>query len=259
MNNFQNQIKAWKNVLFALFLRELQSKFNDKFGLSWALIEPFMFIFIISFGRSFIAGDDVHTVPVFVFMFVGFLNVMTFTTLITQASMAIRKAKPLFAFRQVHPIAPVLVTTIIELAIKIGVILLGILAMYLAHIEGKVHDPILLFFLILNLFVLGFSLALIFAIAASFVPEVDKIKSMLTRPLLFISAVFFSLQDLPKEFWKYFTWNPLLHINELARFACYPSYGTEGVSLAFVQQCSISFLFLALASYHLSWKNVLAK
>lgn len=197
--------------------------------------------------------------PFFMFMFVGFLNVMTFTTLISQASTAIRRAKPLFAFRQVHPVAPVLVSTFIELAIKVGVILLGILAMYLAHIEGQVNDPILLLFLILNLFVLGFSLALIFAIASSFVPEIDKIKNMLTRPLLFISAVFFSMQDLPREFWKYFTWNPLLHINELARYACYPSYGTEGMSLAFVQQCTLSVLFLALASYHLSWKNVLAK
>lgn len=218
-----------------------------------------MFIFVISYGRSFISGADVHTVPVFMFMFVGFLNVMTFTTLISQASTAIRRAKPLFAFRQVHPVAPVLVSTFIELAIKVGVILLGILAMYLAHIEGQVNDPILLLFLILNLFVLGFSLALIFAIASSFVPEIDKIKNMLTRPLLFISAVFFSMQDLPREFWKYFTWNPLLHINELARYACYPSYGTEGMSLAFVQQCTLSVLFLALASYHLSWKNVLAK
>lgn len=246
-------------MLFALFLRELQSKFNDKFGLSWALIEPFMFIFVIAYGRSLISGDDVHTVPVFMFMFIGFLNTMTFTTLISQASMAIRRAKPLFAFRQVQPVTPVLVTTIIELAIKVGVILLGILAMYLADIEGQVNDPLLLLLLIFNLFVLGFSLSLIFAIGASFVPEVDKIKNMLTRPLLFISAVFFSLQDLPKELWKYFTWNPLLHINELARYACYPSYGTDAVSLAFVQQCTITFLFLALASYHLSWKSVLAK
>ncbi len=259
MDTFQNQIKAWKNVLFALFLRELQSKFNDKFGMSWALIEPFMFIFVIAYGRSLISGDDVHTVPVFMFMFIGFLNVMTFTTLIAQASMSIRKSKPLFAFRQVQPIAPVIVTTTLEFAIKIGVILLGILAMYLGHIEGQVNDPILLLTLLLNLFILGFSLALIFAIAASFAPEMDKIKNMLTRPLLFISAVFFSLQDLPKEFWKYFTWNPLLHINELARYACYPSYGTDGVSFAFVQQCTISLLFLALASYHISWKSVLAK
>ena len=102
-------------------------------------------------------------------------------------------------------------------------------------------------------------LGMIFAIAAAFVPEVDKIKSMLTRPLMFISCVFFSLQDLPEEYWPYLTWNPLVHFNELARYACFESYGTKGVSLNFVVEITIAFLFLSLWMYHITWKKVLSR
>jgi len=100
---------------------------------------------------------------------------------------------------------------------------------------------------------------MIFAIAAAFVPEVDKIKSMLTRPLMFISCVFFSLQDLPEEYWPYLTWNPLVHFNELARYACFESYGTKGVSLGFLIEITIIFLFLSLSMYHITWKKVLSR
>lgn len=259
MISFQNQIKAWKNVLFALFLRELQSKFNDKFGLSWALIEPFMFIFVISYGRSFLLGDDVHGVPVFMFMFLGFLGLMTFTSILGSASTAIKRSKPLFAFRQVQPLSPVITSTLMEAIVKAGVIILGIIAMYVLDIDGAVADPLLLFSLVILLFAFGASIALLFAIAASFVPEIDKLKQMITRPLMFVSAVFFSLQDIPKEFWPYFTWNPLLHLIELARFACYPSYGHEGVDFQYVLNCALVGLFLSLSCYHLTWKRVLSR
>lgn len=259
MNSFRHHLNAWKSVLFALFLRELQSKFNDKFGLSWAFAEPFLFIFVMSYGRSLISGNDVHSIPVFLFMFIGFLATMTFTSVLMQVSGSIKRSKPLFAFRQVQPIAPLLVSTIMELAIKLGVIIMGLLGMYLLHLEGQVEDPLLLLFLITNLFVIGFSLALLFAISTSFIPEVEKIKALINRPILFISAVFFSLQDLPRHIWPYFTWNPLLHINELARYACYPSYGDEGVSLMYVQSCSVCLLFLSLACYNITWKQVLSR
>ena len=259
MKRFNKHLKAWKNVLFALFLREIQSKFNDKFGLSWALIEPFMFIFVMSYGRSFLLGDDVHNVPVFMFMFLGFLGVMTFTSILGTSSTAIKRSKPLFAFRQVQPIAPLLTSTLMESLIKVGVVVLGSIAMYVLDIEGSIANPLLLLWLIVLLFVLGSSVALLFAIASSFVPEVDKLKQMVTRPLIFVSAVFFSLQDIPKEIWPYLTWNPLLHLIELARYACYPNYGHEGVDFQYLLNCTLIACFLSLSCYHLTWKRVLSR
>lgn len=259
MATFKAQLYAWRSVIFALFLRELQSKFNDKFGFSWAFIEPFLFILALSYLRSAVSGGDVHTVPVFIFMMIGMLGLQTFTTNLQSVSVSVRRNKPLYAFRQVQPISAIVTAGFLDLAIKVVVIALLVLSIYLTDETFTVNDPLLLIVLFLLLWLFSTSIGLVFAIAAAFVPEVDKIKSMFTRPLMFISCVFFSLQDLPHKFWSYLTWNPLVHFIELARFACFESYGHKGVSLSYAVEVTCIALFLSLALYHVTWKKVLSR
>ncbi len=258
MVSFKDQLYAWRTVIFALFLRELQSKFNDKFGLSWAFLEPFLFIALLSLIRGRLIGDDVHGLPVFVFMAIGLISLRTFVSLIMDVSGSIQRNKPLYAFRQVQPMAAMITAGFLELSIKVVVIALILLTIYLLGMDISLHNPLLLIVLFAELWLMGVALGIIFGVAIAFVPEVKKLMSFATRPLLFISCVFFSLQDVPQEYWVYLTWNPLVHLIELARFACYESYGDAGVSLAFIHTITLSSLFLGLAVYHISWKRVLA-
>jgi len=259
MATFKAQLYAWRSVIFALFLRELQSKFNDKFGFSWAFIEPLIFILALSYMRGVISGDDVHSIPLFIFMMIGMVGLQTFTSNLQSVSTSVRRNKPLYAFRQVQPISAIVTAGFLELSIKVVVIVLLALAIYLTGDTFSINDPLLLIFLFVLLWTLSLSIGLVFAVAAAFVPEVDKLKSMLTRPLMFISCVFFSLQDLPEKFWPYLTWNPLVHFNELARFACFESYGHRGVSLSYAVEVTLVILFLSLALYHVTWKKVLSR
>ena len=259
MVTFKDQLYAWRGVIFALFLRELQSKFNDKFGLGWAFLEPFAFIFALSYLRGLISGDDIHSIPLFLFMMIGMVGLQSLTTCLQSVSTSVRRNKPLYAFRQVQPISAILTAGFLEFSVKVVVVALLCLALYLMGETFTVNDPLLLISLFLLLWVFSISIGMIFAIAAAFVPEVDKIKSMLTRPLMFISCVFFSLQDLPEEYWPYLTWNPLVHFNELARYACFESYGTKGVSLGFLIEITIIFLFLSLSMYHITLNKVLSR
>ena len=259
MVTFKAQLYAWRSVIFALFLRELQSKFNDKFGLGWAFLEPFVFIFALSFFRSILSPGDVHSVPLFIFMMIGLMGLQSLTTCLQSVSTSIKRNKPLYAFRQVQPISAILTAGFLEFSIKVIVVALLALALYLIGEGFAIHDPLLLISLFALLWIFSISLGLIFAIAAAFVPEVNKIKALLTRPLIFISCVFFSLQDLPEKFWPYLTWNPLVHFNELARYACFESYGDKGVSMAFIVEVTIATVFLSLAMYHITWKRVLSR
>ena len=259
MVTFKDQLYAWRGVIFALFLRELQSKFNDKFGLGWAFLEPVLFILALSFMRGRLTGGDVHTIPIFIFMMVGLMGLQTFTQIFQGVSTSIRRNKPLYAFRQVQPIAAVVTSGILELSIKTVVAFLLTLVLYLMGMTFDIFNPLLFVGLCLLLGIFSVSIGLILAIAAAFVPEVDKIKSLMTRPLMFISCVFFSLQDIPKEFWPYLTWNPLVHFNELVRYSFFESYGNQGVSLQFFAIVTISSLFLSLSMYHITWKRVLSR
>lgn len=259
MVTFKEQLYAWRTVIFALFLRELQSKFNDKFGLSWAFLEPFVFILALSFFRGLVSDGDVHGISLFHFMMIGLVGLQSYTAGIQGVSMSIRKNKPLYAFRQVQPMSAIVTSGFLESFIKFVVIGLLALALYLIGDGISVNNYLLLIFLYGLLWIQCISVGLIFGIAAAFVPEVDKVKSMLMRPLLFISCVFFSLQDIPEIYWPYLTWNPIVHFNELARYACFPSYGDAGVSLSYAMETTAGCLFFALCLYHITWKRVLAR
>ena len=78
------------------------------------------------------------------------------------------------------------------------------------------------------------------------------------RPLIFISGVFFSLQDLPKNTWKYFDWNPLLHAIELSRQATYSSFGAVGVSHSYLSLVTITIFTFSLCLYVALWKKAIS-
>ncbi|MEW9799710.1 ABC transporter permease [Alteromonas sp. CYL-A6] len=259
MTQLRQQLYAWRSVIFALYLRELQSKFNDKFGTSWAFIEPFLFIMLLSFIRGRISGGDVHTVPIFIFMMIGLVGLRFLTETLTAVSRSVKKNKPLYAFRQVQPMSAILTSGFLELSIKVAVIGLLALSVYLMDQTFDMFDPLLLITLFVILWIFAISLGILFAVAEAFVPEVNKLKAFMMRPLMFISCVFFSLQDIPQEYWYLFTWNPLVHFLELGRYACFESYGHDGVSMNYILTISTGFLFFALAVYHISWKKVLAR
>ncbi|MDC8832676.1 ABC transporter permease [Alteromonas gilva] len=249
----------WRTVCFALFLRELQSQFNDKLGLAWAFVEPFLLVFGLAYIRSVISSSDVHGVPIMIFMMVGMITIQSFITPLNKVANAFTKNKPLYAFRQVQPIAGLLVSVFIEYAIKAIVVVLSIVALYLLDLTFEVHDALLLLTLFHLLWLMTFSMSCLFGIAMTYHPEVKKVINIFTRPLFFISCVFFSLQDIPKEYWHWFTWNPLVHIIELARYACYESYGDEGISFAYPLEFTLVVTFFAVSLYHITWKGLLSR
>ena len=259
MVTFKEQLLAWRRVIFALFLRELQSKFNDKLGLGWAFFQPFLFIFALSYARSLISGSTVHSMPILFFMLIGMLYIQSFLTSLGPVAGAIKKNKPLFAFRQVQPISAVITALVTEFLIKVGALILLILTLYLIDIDIRVDNPLLCIYLFALLWAFSGAVALIFGIAATYLPEIDKIKMFIQRPMFFISCVFFSLQDVPEKYWPYLTWNPMVHFIELTRYSAFTSYGHAGVSIGFVTSVTLILLFFGLALYHITWKKVLAR
>lgn len=254
----RSRLSIWLDVIFALFIRGMQSRFNDKFGISWAIIQPVSFIFILSFIRGAMNGAETHTMPTFVFMVYGIVCLQFFITTLTSSAKALQKDKPLFAFRQVVPISSFIATALFEYIVKLVVIVVLVVIMWFLDIELVLKDPLTVIINFTLLWLLAMSLGIIFAISTAFFPEVDKIREMAQRPMLFISAVFFSLQDVPQEYWVYLDWNPLLHAIELSRQAAYPSFGAVGVSQSYLYGCTLVICFLSLVIYKRYWKQAIS-
>jgi capsular polysaccharide transport system permease protein len=255
----RNKWEIWRDVIFALFAREIRTGFNDKFGLSWAIINPVIFISVLSFIRGSLAGPETHTIPTFTFMAIGILFIQSFLQTFGGSARSINKNKPLFAFRQVQPISAVLAGALFSLLIKIIVIIVIIIIMYFIGIELQISNPLLFFACFILLWLSAVALGLMFGIAELFIKEIGKVRELLTRPMFFISATFFSLQDIPREYWSFLDWNPVLHAIELSRSAVYSTYGSEGVSLEYLSGTVLVLSFFSLAVYHVCWKQAISR
>jgi capsular polysaccharide transport system permease protein len=73
--------------------------------------------------------------------------------------------------------------------------------------------------------------------------------------MFFISGVFFSMRDIPKDYWWLLDWNPLLHAIELSRYSSYTTYGTTGVSFTYLWTLTLLSLFFSLLFYRAFWKK----
>lgn len=255
----RNNWEIWRDVIFALFAREIRTGFSDKLGLSWALVNPIIFIFILSFVRGLMDGGDTHNIPTFVFMAYGLIYIQTFLQTLQNCSMSIKKNKSLFAFRQVQPISAVIATAMFELLVKIFVVVGIFIIMFFIGIDIDIADPLLMIYCLISLWWLSVMLGLLFAVAIAYVPEASKLMSVMTRPLFFISGVFFALQDFPREYWHYLNWNPILHAIELTRYAAYPAYGNEGVSVSYLSMATLIITFLSVSVYYTNWRQVISR
>ncbi|MBT0585062.1 ABC transporter permease [Alteromonas oceanisediminis] len=251
--------QIWQDVIFALFIREIRTGFNDKFGLSWAVINPVAFIVVLSSIRGFINGPYTHSLPTFTFMAIGVLFIQSFLRTLNSCASSIKKNKALFAFRQVQPISAVIAAALFEFLVKIFSATSILVIMYFIGLEIQISDGLSFIANFTLMILLACSLGLFFGIIEQYVSEIGKIREMVSRPMFFISASFFSLQDIPREFWPYLTWNPVLHAIELTRYALMPSYGNEGVSFYYFCAVVLGVLFLSLAVYFVYWKQAISR
>ena len=255
----RSTIKVWGDVIFAIFLREIKSKFSDKLGIIWAVISPLSFILMMSSMRGVLGGETTHSMPNFFFMAYGLVYIQLLISTISAAGGAIQKNKSLFAFRQVQPISSIIACCGLELLIKIFVIIPIFLFAAFLRLEIQIADPLEVILNLIKVWLIGMSIGTLFSLASCYVTEVTKIQSLLIRPLLFISGTFFSLQDFHPSIWPYLDWNPILHAIELSRQAAYPTFGAVGVSDFYLDISTLVCVFFALACYHISWKQAISR
>jgi capsular polysaccharide transport system permease protein len=255
----RSTLQVWGDVIFAIFIREIKSSFNDKFGLSWALISPMIMIVVMVAIRGAFDNGETHGMPTVFFVLYGVVLIQFFLSVLEKTSRAIQKNKPLYAFRQVQPISSVIAIAVFELLVKCVLVILLIIIAFITHLEMYMDDPIEVIFIVFRIWLIAVSTGILLALATCYVPEVNKLQIFITRPLFFISGIFFSLQDIPIDYWHYLDWNPLLHAVELMRYAVYPSYGNVGVSDFYLNVFTLTSVFFALACYHTGWKQAISR
>lgn len=239
-----------RRSVLALLLREIRTRFGKyQLGYAWALVEPIATVLVLVLVFTALGQRGYPGIEFPLFLMTGVMLNSLFVEVTSRSIRAMAANSTLFNYRPIRPVDTVISRTVLELLLHAGVyaVLLG----GYSALGGTVviHDlPLLLaVFLLLSLFACG--IGILFMLVTDAYEDADKVLPLMTRPLFFISGVFFSIQIVPRDYWPFLLWNPIFHAIELAREAVAPGYSAPAVSLGYLALCTMSALTVSLMFY----------
>lgn len=239
-------------VLGTLLLRETRATFGrTAFGYLWAILVPalstslLVYLFTLA-GRQAPFGHSLA-----LFFVTGIFIIEMVRKLSSGLMRAIDANKALLAYPILAPL-DVLVARALLIGLTYTIILTGFLLALIGTGRADFpHDPetVIVAWTATLWFGVGFGVlnSALFTLFESW----RHIEAILTRPLLFVSAIFYLPTSLPDTAQAVLWWNPVLHLVEWMRIGIYPYYPTEMCAPWYPIVVGGLMLFAGLAIEHL--------
>lgn len=225
------------SVWRALFLREAVARTSgDRFAWFWMLAEPILFVGVMIWIRDLLGRIRLIVGAEFVpWLLVGLTAFFLFREGMLRSMNAIDANKALFAYRQVHPVDPVLVRNAVEGVLKTIVFIILLTGAGFLGYEVIPDSALWALLAWFSLWCLGMGAGLVTSVLNSLVPETGIIIRVLTLPLLLLSGVIIPLQALPHNVQEYLIYNPILHGLEMLRLGFFEGYKVvSGTNLTYL-------------------------
>ncbi|WP_444914617.1 ABC transporter permease [Microbulbifer sp. TRSA007] len=246
-----------RDVIYALLVREMKTRFGKwRLGYAWMLLEPSLHIMVLVAVFSFLKDEFYPGVPTPLFMLGGIAPFLFFNHCVQKGLAAVASNRGLFNYRQLRPFDAVLSRVLLELVIYLATLVVLMVVFAWFGVSTSFNNFILFTATNILFFFFCLGLSLVLCVLGERFPEVAKVIPMLIRPLYFLSGVFFSLEQVPKEYHVYLVWNPLLHVIELNREALFSNFSGHFGSLAYLGFVSVSMLFFGLLCYRANWRDL---
>ncbi|CAD5671819.1 ABC transporter permease [Escherichia coli] len=234
----------------ALFLREIRTRFGKyRLGYLWAILEPSAHLLMLLGILGYVMHRTMPDISFPVFLLNGLIPFFIFSSISKRSISAIEANQGLFNYRSVKPIDTIIARALLETLIYVIVYILLMLIVWIVGEYFKITNLLRIMGTWSLLIILSCSIGLIFMIVGRTFPEMQKVLPLLNKPLYFGSCIMFPLHSIPKQYWPYLLWNPLVHVVELSRESVMPGYISEGVSLNYLAMFTLVTLFISLALY----------
>ena len=242
----------------ALFLREIKTRFGKyRLGYLWAVLEPAAHLLVLLNIFGFIMHRTMPDISFPVFLLNGLIPYFLFSNIATRSIGAIEANQGLFNYRPVKPVDTIIARALLETLIYSGVYIILMCVVGMLGEEISITSILTLVLTWSLLVIFSFGIGLVFMTLGKTLPETEKFLPIMIKPLYFISCVMFPLHAIPKDYWSYLLWNPLIHAVELSRESVVTGYVSEGVSLEYLAFCALIALFLGLSIYRTREKAML--
>ncbi|MEC9792338.1 ABC transporter permease [Escherichia marmotae] len=239
-----------KLTIEALFLREIRTRFGKyRLGYLWAILEPSAHLLMLLGILGYVMHRTMPDISFPVFLLNGLIPFFIFSSISKRSISAIEANQGLFNYRSVKPIDTIIARALLETLIYVIVYILLMLIVWIIGEYFKITNLLRIMGTWSLLIILSCSIGLIFMVVGRTFPEMQKVLPLLNKPLYFGSCIMFPLHSIPKQYWPYLLWNPLVHVVELSRESVMPGYISEGVSLNYLAMFTLVTLFISLALY----------
>jgi len=214
--NQRSSLAIFFAVQKALFLREFSMRFSvSKSGIFWTFFEPFFQVFFMVMLKGILFGSNVESFDFAIFLALNFTAYNLFRNILIKSMGAFSANKALFIYKQVKPLDTILARILVEIFIT-GIIILCFVSIGLYFdfdLRVKNLPMVALGFILLIL--LAFSWGILITIVNTFSSSIGKIIRILMRFLMFGSAVFYTIEQLPSALQHLLLLNPLTHFMEM--------------------------------------------
>ena len=238
---------ATPRAIIALMLREMATTYGrSPGGYIWAVVEPAAGIALLTaiFSLGFKSPPIGSNFPIF--YATGLVPFLAFIDVANKTAASVTFSKPLLTYPSVTFLDAIagrfLVNWITQLMVAF-IILMGIVMLFDTR---TVADFPIIITAFAMLAVLSLGMGTMNCFLQTMFPVYQRIWSILSRPLLLISCVFYMYDTIPAEFQAYVWFNPLVHIVGMMRKGFYPSYDATYVSEAFVFGIGLGSLVIGL-------------
>lgn len=234
-------------VIHALALRETRTRFGaHQLGYLWALLEPVFWI-LTFYGMFSLVGrtmpGGMQIVP---FLTTGIITYELVMKTSDRASLSIDANRALLFYPQVHTLDLVLARSGLEIATFVTVFVVIIAGHALFVGELAIGDVLHTMMGMALAGALGLALGTVLCGLSILSKSVERVKGPLTRPLFWVSGLFFTAESLPSSVRELFLWNPILHCVEIVRDGWFAEYDARHADAGYVLVWIIVLLFAGL-------------
>ena len=257
--NKRTSIEIFKSVVLALFLREVQTRFGTKkLGYFWAVFDAMFMVLIFAGLKSAISSNSMPGLDFPVFLATSFLAFFLWKNIVSQSMHAFEANKALFAYKQVKPFDTIVTRVLLELLVSsVATLIFVAIGLYLGFdISVKNFNMVMLAVVWLCIF--GFGVGLMNAVFTYFYEFYGKVFSIIMTPLLWVSALMYTVDSLPPILRKILLYNPLVHFIEMIHGYYFHSLNTYYVDYEYMLYWTLIPLWIGLFFYIRSEKRILS-
>ena len=234
-------------VIAALILRETRAAFGtSQIGYLWAIITPTASVGLLVFLFSLIDRQPPFGASLALFFATGILTLEFFNKLSNSLMHSFDANKALLTYPLIKE-TDALFARLALISATYGLIMIvfygGLIAFELADPPSYPAQALQAFFAI---GFLAFGFGTINAVIVSVFKSWTHIEKVLTRPLFFISGIFYIPSLLPPEAIALLWWNPVLHLVEWIRESYYPNYESSVLDIRYPLFVGLVLTFLGL-------------